>query len=53
MKSGIRGVLVRTGKYQPGDEGKIEPPPTCTVESFPAAVEKIFETFPDQMVQCP
>jgi len=30
---GMQGVLVRTGKYRPGDEGRVAPPPTATLES--------------------
>ncbi|XP_015281308.1 PREDICTED: haloacid dehalogenase-like hydrolase domain-containing protein 2 [Gekko japonicus] len=35
------GILVKTGKYRPGDEGKIKPPPYLTCESFPQAVDHI------------
>jgi len=30
---GMAGVLVRTGKYRPGDEGRVEPPPTAVIDS--------------------
>jgi len=30
---GMRGVLVRTGKYRPGDEGRVEPAPTAVIDS--------------------
>lgn len=30
---GMRGVLVRTGKYREGDEGRFSPPPTTTLDS--------------------
>lgn len=30
---GMRGVLVRTGKYRAGDENRHEPPPTATIGS--------------------
>lgn len=30
---GLQGVLVRTGKYRPGDEERVEPPPTAVIES--------------------
>ena len=26
MAAGLKGVLVRTGKYRPGDEDRIDPP---------------------------
>ncbi|XP_049798008.1 haloacid dehalogenase-like hydrolase domain-containing protein 2 isoform X1 [Schistocerca nitens] len=38
---GIRGYLVQTGKYRPGDETTINPPPHSVVPSFAEAVEKI------------
>ncbi|MDH4043775.1 MAG: TIGR01458 family HAD-type hydrolase [Gemmatimonadota bacterium] len=31
--AGLRGVLVRTGKYRPGDEGTVTPAPTAVVDS--------------------
>lgn len=38
--AGLRGVLVRTGKYRPGDETKHEDiQPEQTVENFAAAVD--------------
>ncbi|NXS97001.1 HDHD2 protein, partial [Jacana jacana] len=40
---GMRGILVRTGKYRPADEDKINPAPYLTCEDFPAAVEHILE----------
>ncbi|KFO98031.1 Haloacid dehalogenase-like hydrolase domain-containing protein 2 [Calypte anna] len=40
---GMRGILVRTGKYRQGDEGKINPAPYLTCENFPEAVEHILE----------
>ena len=30
---GMRGVLVRTGKYRDGDESRFSPPPTTTLDS--------------------
>jgi HAD superfamily hydrolase (TIGR01458 family) len=30
---GMRGVLVRTGKYRPGDEARFDPPPSATLDS--------------------
>ena len=39
MAAGLRGVLVRTGKYQPGAETRIDPPPSAVCDDLPAAVE--------------
>lgn len=33
-RAGIRGVLVRTGKYRHGDEGRLEGPPDHVVDSI-------------------
>lgn len=30
---GMRGILVRTGKYRAGDERRFDPPPTATLDS--------------------
>ncbi|KAG8036799.1 hypothetical protein G9C98_004121 [Cotesia typhae] len=38
---GIRGILVKTGKYRPDDEKLITPPPTKVVSSFVEAVNEI------------
>lgn len=38
---GMRGILVRTGKYRAADEDKISPPPFLTCDSFPHAVDHI------------
>ncbi|KFQ45758.1 Haloacid dehalogenase-like hydrolase domain-containing protein 2 [Nestor notabilis] len=43
QKAGMRGILVRTGKYRPADEDKINPAPYLTCENFPEAVEHILE----------
>lgn len=40
---GIRGFLVKTGKYRPGDEKTIEPAPTELCDSFPQAVDIILK----------
>ncbi|NWU97643.1 HDHD2 protein, partial [Upupa epops] len=40
---GMRGILVKTGKYRPADEDKINPAPYLTCENFPVAVEHILE----------
>lgn len=37
----LRGVLVRTGKYRPGDESGAGVQPDATVADFPAAVDWI------------
>lgn len=42
LQSGIAcALLVRTGKYRPGDEGRFKPPPTATVDDISAAVDWI------------
>ena len=42
LRAGLGGaVLVRTGKYCPGDEERFVPPPTVTVESLSAAADWI------------
>jgi ribonucleotide monophosphatase NagD (HAD superfamily) len=38
MAAGLAGILVRTGKYEPGAEGHISPPPTAVVDDLAAAV---------------
>ncbi|XDV53807.1 hypothetical protein PO909_022224 [Leuciscus waleckii] len=43
QNAGMLGILVKTGKYRPGDEGKINPPPHLTCDSFPDAVNHILE----------
>ncbi|CAK6447967.1 unnamed protein product [Pipistrellus nathusii] len=40
---GMLGILVKTGKYRPGDEEKISPPPYLTCESFLHAVDHILQ----------
>ncbi|MCT2401551.1 TIGR01458 family HAD-type hydrolase [Novosphingobium mangrovi (ex Huang et al. 2023)] len=42
MAAGLSGILVRTGKYQPGAEGHIDPPPTHVADDLAAAVDWIF-----------
>ena len=39
MAAGLRGVLVRTGKYRPGDEARIDPPPSAVVADLPEAID--------------
>ncbi|KAL4447844.1 hypothetical protein ABPG75_005063 [Micractinium tetrahymenae] len=41
--AGLRGILVQTGKYQPGDEASAGVQPTAMVPDFAAAVEWILE----------
>jgi ribonucleotide monophosphatase NagD (HAD superfamily) len=36
-------LLVRTGKYRAGDERKVEPPPSDTVEDLAAAAKWILD----------
>jgi len=44
LASGIgSALLVRTGKYRPGDENKVQPAPSDTVEDLAAAVRWIME----------
>jgi HAD superfamily hydrolase (TIGR01458 family) len=35
-RAGCQGILVRTGKYRPGDETGVEPPPTAVIDSVAA-----------------
>uniref|UniRef100_A0A7S2HLI8 Phospholysine phosphohistidine inorganic pyrophosphate phosphatase n=1 Tax=Alexandrium andersonii TaxID=327968 RepID=A0A7S2HLI8_9DINO len=39
MDAGMRAILVRTGKYQAGDEERCRTPPLAVVDSFPDAVD--------------
>lgn len=41
--AGVRGLLVQTGKYQAGDEVKIEPRPTVVAADLPAAADWIVD----------
>ncbi|XP_077202845.1 haloacid dehalogenase-like hydrolase domain-containing protein 2 [Paroedura picta] len=41
QNAGMLGILVKTGKYRKGDEGKINPSPYLVCESFPHAVDHI------------
>ena len=41
MKIGMKGALVKTGKYMQGDELKIFPEPTLIGEDFSQVVAKI------------
>jgi len=39
MAAGLRGVLVRTGKYRAGDEMRLKKPPTAMAENLKDAVD--------------
>lgn len=41
MNVGMKGILVKTGKYLPSVV--VDPPPTATLENFSAAVDWIEE----------
>jgi len=41
MAAGLHGVLVRTGKYRPGDERALDPPPDAVVADLSEAVDWI------------
>jgi len=41
IDAGLQGILVRTGKYRPGDEKQLKAPDATTVDDLAAAVEKI------------
>ncbi|XP_071826080.1 haloacid dehalogenase-like hydrolase domain-containing protein 2 isoform X2 [Apostichopus japonicus] len=43
QKIGMKGILVKTGKYRDGDERKIDPPPSCVAENFASAVDLILK----------
>lgn len=44
MASGLAGILVRTGKYRPGDEAKIRPPATAVADDLAAAADWLLKT---------
>ncbi|XP_028829887.1 haloacid dehalogenase-like hydrolase domain-containing protein 2 isoform X2 [Denticeps clupeoides] len=50
QKTGMLGILVKTGKYRAGDEGKIDPQPYLTCENFPQAVDHILQNLISQEV---
>ena len=39
MAVGLAGILVRTGKYRAGDEGRVDPPPSAVCVDLAAAVD--------------
>lgn len=41
LAAGLSGLLLRQGKYQPGDEARIDPPPTAVLDDLPGAVDWI------------
>lgn len=41
--AGLRGILVQTGKYRPGDEAAAGVHPAATVRDFAAAVDWILQ----------
>ena len=43
MAAGLTGILVRTGKYRPGDEATIDPQPDCVADDLAAAVDWLLE----------
>lgn len=43
MAAGLKGVLVRTGKYRAGDERMFDPPPTLVADDLAAAVDWILD----------
>jgi HAD superfamily hydrolase (TIGR01458 family) len=47
LACGIAGVLVRTGKYVPGAEAGIAPPPNAVVDDLAVAVDWILAGLPD------
>jgi len=43
MAAGLRGVLVRTGKYRVGDETRLKKPPTAMAEDLNEAVDLLLD----------
>ena len=41
MAAGIKGILVRTGKYRPGDETELALAPNCVADNISEAAEWI------------
>lgn len=41
LKAGLQAILVRTGKYRPGDEDRIGAPGAILADDFPTAVDLI------------
>ena len=49
MAAGIDGILVQTGKYRPGDEDAITPPPTTVTHDLAGAADWIISQLPANM----
>lgn len=45
IKAGLLGVLVKTGKYRPGDESTVDPKPSFVAENFAEAVDHIISNW--------
>ncbi|KAK8725143.1 hypothetical protein OTU49_010719 [Cherax quadricarinatus] len=45
MNAGLHGILVKTGKYRPGDESTVNPKPSYVAENFAQAVDHILSTW--------
>lgn len=43
MAAGLQGILVKTGKYRPGDEEKVDTVPSFVADDFPHAVNYLIE----------
>jgi ribonucleotide monophosphatase NagD (HAD superfamily) len=43
MASGLMGILVKTGKYRPGQEAYLPQPPTLIADNLKAAVDLLLE----------
>ena len=43
VDAGLRGILVRTGKYRPGDERRLPAPVATVADDLAGAVEKILD----------
>ncbi len=43
MAAGLTGVLLRCGKYRPGDEALVKPPPSAVLADLAAAVDWTLE----------
>lgn len=45
MNAGLKGILVKTGKYRTGDESSIEPKPSFVADNFAHAVDYIMDNW--------
>ena len=43
MACGLAGILVKTGKYRPGDEARIEPPATAVADNLAVAADWLLQ----------